>query len=121
MTRLLLTPYWLAAALLVIGLGWTASAGLVLTLHWSAVLGPFVSTVALLAIGFFNRTRWRHAPEVWLRRASLAALAASGVGLAGAWAMVGPAYGGIALQAGGLVGMVALAVVAARAPARAER
>ena len=52
MTRLLDAPYWLAAALLVVGLGWTASAGLLVTTHWSALLGPFVGTAALLGLGF---------------------------------------------------------------------
>ncbi|MAP49749.1 MAG: hypothetical protein CMH90_09740 [Oceanicaulis sp.] len=116
MTRLLQTPYWLAAALLVIGLAWTASAGLLVTTHWSAVLGPFLGTAALLGIGFINRERWRAAPTLWRTRTSLAALGTALVSVVIAAVLFGPAVIGIGLQLGGLVGFVGLAVMARKLP-----
>ncbi|WP_421857075.1 hypothetical protein [Oceanicaulis sp.] len=119
MTRLLQIPYWLAAALLVVGLGWTASAGLLVTAHWSALLGPFVGTAALLGMGFLNRERWRAAPTLWRTRASLAALGTALVsGILAAW-LFGPAVIGIGLQLGGLVGFIGLMIIAARVPTKA--
>lgn len=112
MTRLLQTPYWLAAALLVIGLAWTASAGLLVTTHWSALLGPFVGTAALLGMGFINRERWRAAPTLWRTRASLAALGTTLVSVVIAAWLFGPAVIGIGMQLGGLVGFAGLAVMA---------
>lgn len=116
MTRLLQTPYWLAAALLVTGLAWTASAGFLVTTHWSAVLGPFVGTAALLGLGFINRERWRAAPTLWRTRTSLATLGAALVSVIIAAWLSGPAVIGIGLQLGGLVGFVGLAVMARCAP-----
>ena len=119
MTRLLQTPYWLAAALLVVGLAWTASAGLLVTTHWSAVFGPFLGTAALIGVGFINRERWRAAPTLWRTRASLAALGAALVSVGIGAALFGPAVIGIGLQLGGLVGFVGLMMIAARVPANA--
>ncbi|WP_375549989.1 hypothetical protein ABWI01_06405 [Oceanicaulis alexandrii] len=114
MTRLLQTPYWLAAALLVVGLTWTASAGLLVTTHWSALLGPYVGTAALLGVGFINRERWRAAPTLWRTRASLAALATALVSVIIAASLSGPAVIGIGLQLGGLVGFAGLMMIAAQ-------
>ena len=119
MTRLLNAPYWLAAALLVVGLGWTASAGLLVTTHWSALLGPFVGTSALLGLGFINRARWRAAPTLWRTRTSLAALGTALVSVIIAAWLFGPAVIGIGLQLGGLVGFVGLIMIAARVPTKA--
>ena len=116
MTRLLHAPYWLAAALLVVGLGWTASAGLLVTTHWSALLGPFVGTAALVGLGFINRERWRAAPTLWRTRTSLAALGVALVSVIIAAVLFGPAVIGIGLQLGGLVGFVGLMMIAARVP-----
>lgn len=120
MTRLLDAPYWLAAALLVFGLGWTASAGLLVTTHWSALLGPFVGTAALVGLGFINRARWRAVPTLWLTRTSLTALGTTLISLIVAPSLFGPAVIGIGLQLGGLVGFVGLMVIAARVPAKAR-
>jgi hypothetical protein len=119
MTRLLQIPYWLAAALLVVGLGWTASAGLLVTTHWSALLGPFVGTAALLGLGFLNRERWRAAPTLWRTHASLAALGTTLVSVVIGAMLFGPAVIGIGLQLGGLVGFVGLMIIAARIPTKA--
>ena len=119
MTRLLQTPYWLAAALLVIGLAWTASAGLLVTTHWSAVLGPFLGTAALIGVGFINRERWRAAPTLWRTRTSLAALGTTLVSVIIAAVLFGPAVIGIGLQLGGLVGFAGLMMIAARIPTKA--
>lgn len=119
MTRLLDAPYWLAAALLVVGLGWTASAGLLVTTHWSALLSPFVGTAALLGMGFINRARWRAAPTLWRTRTSLAALGTTLVSVIVAAWLFGPDVIGIGLQLGGLAGFVGLMMIAARVPTKA--
>ena len=119
MTSLLNAPYWLAAALLVVGLAWTASAGLLVTTHWSAVLGPFVGTAALVGMGFINRARWRAAPTLWRIRTSLAALGTALVSVVIGAVLFGPDVIGIGLQLGGLVGFAGLMMIAARVPMKA--
>jgi len=119
MTRLLDAPYWLAAALLVVGLAWTASAGLLVTTHWSALLGPYVGTAALLGVGFINRERWRAAPTLWRTRASLAALGTTLASVVIGAVLFGPDFIGIGLQLGGLVGFAGLMMIAARIPTKA--